>query len=373
MDFILLVGKFIGALIVAVVVIILMAILGFRFWISRVMKKSLSDPYFGLPTFNPARINLTAFSGETAHQMEVNQLIQEANGLGYELIQPNHLFESDSWHGIYVYFLQNSTKTAHIAIYDSENLQAPMIDIMQCYEDKIVRGVSNSPFSALPYPSNIQTVKLPKETTLTELLEYKTQAFTTQGLFVVEGKKLSSILEQLYAIQQDYLIHLNFADYDYVKEQVDAQPISVKKKQTPEEIQAAIKMVQDNMREGYEYNIPIVVKERFLKETKMDALEWQKYEEKLIVIHERQTAEKLWEEHFQNCFIDYTEDDHEEWGEKPLVSDSVMAQLEDLQVKFMHRPLDYVSAILPLLPANQSFQKLGKVQYPLHAELYYFE
>lgn len=370
MDFIFLVGKFIAAAIVAVVVIFLLAVLGIRFWLGRVLKQAMNAPHL-----NPARVKLTAYHGETAHPAEMAQLIEEARQLGYELIEPNHLFESDSIHGIFIYFLQNSTKTTHIAIYDSENLKAPMIDVIQCYADKTVRGVSNSSFPALPYPSNVQNIKLPKASTLTELLEYKTQAFTTEGLFAVEGKKLSSILEQLYAIQQDYLIHLNFADIDYVKAQIDVSDEKhIYEKQSPAEQQKTIQLIQNTMRENYEYNIPIVVTERFLKETKMDALEWQQYEENLVIIHERQTAEQLWDDHFQNCFIDYVHDEQsDEWIEKPIANSAVMDQLEVLKTQYMHRPLDYTNAVLNLLPSTVSVKKIGEVRYPLHAVLYCFE
>ena len=374
MDFILLVGKFIGAAIVAVIIVVLLAIFGFRFWIGRMMKKAMAMPNHGMPIINQPRVKLTAHRGETAHQAMIDQLIHEAEHLGFHLVQPNHLFMSDLPAGIYVYFLQNSTKTQHIAIYDSEQLEKPMIDMMQCYQDKTIRGVSNSPFASLPYPSNVQTEKLPPDTSLTELLHYMSTEFSKDGIFAVQGEKLSSIIEQLYAMQQDYLIHLNFADYAYAKSQVDKfAKENPKQKQSPEDLQEMIQMIQENMREGYEHNIPFVVIDRFLKENKMDAAEWQDYDENIVIVHERQTAETLWEDHFQNYFIEYEHDEKEDdWVEKSLVDDSVMAQLNDLQDRYMHRPFDYVNALLPLLPKERQYKKLGSIKYPINAELYYF-
>ena len=374
MDFILLVGKFIGAAIVAVVIVVLLAIFGFRFWISRMMKKTMGALSQDMPIINQPRVKLTAYRGETAHQAMIDQLIHEAEYLGFHLVEPNHLFETDLPAGIYVYFLQNSNKTQHIAIYDSEQLEKPMIDMMQCYQDKTICGVSNSPFASLPYPSNVKTEKLPPETSLTELLHYMSTEFSQEGIFAVQGEKLSSIIEQLYAMQQDYLIHLNFADYAYAKSQVDKfAHDNPKKKQSPEELQDMIQMIQDNMREGYEHNIPFVVQDRFLKENKMDAAQWQEYESNLVIVHERQTAETLWEEHFQNYFIEYVHNEKEDdWVDKPLVDEAVMAQLNDLKDRYIHRPFDYVNAVLPLLPKERQFKKLGGIKYPINADLYYF-
>jgi hypothetical protein len=198
--------------------------------------------------------------------------------------------------------------------------------------------------------------------------------FSQDGIFAVQGEKLSSIIEQLYAMQQDYLIHLNFADYTYAKSQVDKfVKENPKNKQIPEDLQEMVQMIQENMREGYEYNIPFIVQDRFLKENKMDAAEWQEYENNLVIVHERQTAETLWEEHFQDYFIEYVHDEKEDdWVDQALVDEAVMAQLNDLKDRYIHRPFDYVNAVLPLLPKERQFKKLGSIKYPINAELYYF-
>ena len=54
---------------------------------------------------------------------------------------------------------------------------------------------------------------------------------------------------------------------------------------------------------------------------------------------------------------DEKEDD---WVDKPLVDEAVMAQLNDLKDRYIHRPFDYVNAILALLPKERQFKKVGQ-------------
>lgn len=373
MDFMLLVGKFIAAGLVAVAVLVLIAVFGFRFWVQRTINKMLDMPNSGMPIINQPRVKLTAHRGETAHQAEVNQLIAEAENLGFHLIEPNHLFEADLPHGFFLYLLQNNEKTQHITIYDSENLVKPIIDMMQCYQDRTIYGISNTPFTSLPYPSNIRTVKLPTDKTLTELWEYMTTNAPAENMQVVQSDQLCGVIEQLYGIQQDYLIHLNFSDYDYAKEQVDKFIETNQQKFTPEQYEEMVTMIQTNMREGYEYNIPDVVKERFLKENKIDAAKWNEYDENIVIIHERQTSEILWNDYFQHYFTECVHDEkRDEWVDQPLVDDSTIVELAELQATHMDKPLDYVNAVLPLLPKERQVKKLGRVDYPVNAEFYYF-
>lgn len=373
MEFILLVIKFIGAAIVAIIILILLAILIFRIWFNRICKANDHLFNHGEPIINPPRVKLTAYHGKTAHTSMIDRLIHEAEQLGFHLICPNHLFATDLPNDIFVYFLQNNEKTQQIMIYDSENLEKPIIDTMQFYRDKMIRGVSNNPFPSLPYPKNIQTVKLPNETTLTELLKYTSTEFTQDNILSVPEEKLCLLTEQIYAIQQDYLIHLNFADYEYAKAQIEMFNQKNGKTVSREELENNIKTLQKNMKEGYKFNISFVLTNHFLKGTQITAAEWQEYENNIIIVHERETAANLWECYFQDYFIESTYDDPKNVIDEPLIDDALIEKLNDLKDLYQHRPMDYTHAILPFLPKKHTCKKLGEIKYPLNAEFYYLK
>lgn len=319
------------------------------------------------PIINDPRIKLSATREETPHQLEINQLITEANRLGFQLIKPNALYQVESSNGniFYVYLFQNEPKTTHLALYDNEMLEKPIFDIMQFYQDKTIKGISTSPFTGLPYPKNIQSTNM-QGATLQQALQYVRTKISNDGIGTLSPASVVKSIEQVYAIQQDYLIHINFADLDYLRKQAERNIMDI------EVTDELVKDMQERMYAGYEFTIPEVVVDRYLRDNKVDAITWQEYENNITIIHERQTADKIWEKDLKCYFVELDYDRKQKKTiETPFVNITTMEKLAALKAQLMNQPFDYFSAVTKLLPPECEVKKIGDVSYPLKSELYY--
>lgn len=369
MEFLALVGKFVGAGAIAIVVLIVLLIVLFRWWIKRkvnAMVKEFGEEFNAI--INPARLELTPLKEATPNQLQMNQKITEAEALGFHLIQPNGVFETNLTGNVFLYFFQNADRTMHMLLFDNEDFDYPRIELVRFYKNRTVQGVTNRTEPILPYPKNIQIVGR-QGASMSELFKYADINFLDVEAVAMTGCQLMGAIEQVYGMQQDYMVHLNFADYNYVRGQLENDKAKGRIDRITGDM---VEDIQKRMRDGYEYTIPTIIVERFLKEQKMDALTWQNYDDHVIVIHERQTAENLWHKHLKFYFIDMEYDKkRKETIEKPKVPLVKMNKLCALKTKHMTEPLKYMEVMVVELPEECDAQLVGIVNYPLKAAIYY--
>lgn len=300
---------------------------------------------------------------QVIQEAQLKKWLQLANAKGFKLLEPNGIYASNLPNDLDLCILSNETQTLHMALYLDEVGTSLRVTMFGKSDDKIYR-VTNDPTQIVPTPENIQNIFFQVNTL---------DIFCDQAVKILQAKQpqpveyFQKLLVELYRQQHEHLIHMDFADAEYIAQYWE--------KHLPQDNQAAlleqVYNTQDAIRNAYIQQIPMIAINQYLKDHSMDALTWQRYSRNLVVVHERQTALNIWE-NIRGCFVALDYDaDKGEVVERPIVANETIIKLSQLKEEMMFSPFAFMAGISQLLPQPYLLQPLGKVNYPVAAEIFY--
>ena len=157
----------------------------------------------------------------------------------------------------------------------------------------------------------------------------------------VSAETFVSVFEQVYAEEQDWRNRRGGASVEEIR------AIGMRNGETYDEdvIQATHEFAERHALEELDETI----RERFLEQTKMSAVEWERVRDRVIVIHDKMNSE---------VFEDVV---------GPWVDDEAFPDLSAIESV---APRQFFDKINESLPANRRFIRLGTVSSPVEADIY---
>jgi hypothetical protein len=325
-----------------VVLLLLMLRFALPWWLSRKIAAMADLPQTGIA----ARITLLP-DVQAWQQPATADHIDQMQALGFDEVGRFSVPEMPTmqlWAGVHP---QDGIVAA---IYDHGKMPV-FFDVVRVYDDYTTCTVStNSIHDPGNVPKGNVCIADPAMTAKTALDVMRTQplAGTTMA---VDAMNFDPVFTELYARSIDHILSRKMPDAETMRH-VGARVSEATGTPTPQLDDAQMRRAVEMQRSSRLYALQEAIIDRFLQSGQVEAREWERVRDRVVVVHDllsREDAAEL------ACMATDAE------ASDPVVA-SVLTQ--------MLSPLDTFEHIANLLPEIQRLRLLGEVDHPLYSQLY---
>ena len=341
MEFLEALFKIVGGLVVAVVVLLVIAYYGLRFWIRRRIGdglKALDHGGYG----NPIRITLARHHDGWHHEDAVLTLNKQALELGFFEIDK---FSVNEMPDIFMWTYFHPAQSAALIVYDHP-MAGVWFDVVTRYPDGsniTVTTTRTPPVVVIPEDITVRDPDLALRAALDRLvIERKPGPFVDLGPdhFIEE-------FEAAYARYMDFVIRQGDVSETFVRESGKALGVTHTFKDEEYAEARAVQNEQLRMRAAE------ACLDNFVRHSGLSASQWEACRDRALVVHERLTSDEVVQA-FCSYLHNFAEDD-----------------ARVIAVKNRHsEPLTLFEALNQLLTEKGSYLRLGEVEQPVKAHIY---
>ena len=286
----------------------------------------------------PSRITLIPLAASSwANPAETIPLVESLKSLGFEKVGNFQIREVD---GMEMEAWMNSAKSVTSVIYEHPKVGV-WLDFWTHFQDGTRMTFANTHVSEGIEHAPGHDYRLFPGMDARELFEKFLAARPDKPAKPVSAETFVSVFEQVYAEEQDWRNLRGGASVEEIR------AIGMRNGETYDEdvIQATHEFAERHALEELDETI----RERFLEQTKMSAVEWERVRDRVIVIHDKMNPEV-----FEDVVGPWLDD--EEFPDASAI-ESVA-------------PRQFFDKINESLPANRRFIRLGTVSSPVEADVY---
>jgi hypothetical protein len=293
-----------------------------------------------------ARISLIP-AGQDWQQPKTAGLVERMSALGFDEIGRFSVPEMPTmqlWAG------HHPQDGVVAAIYDHGQMPS-FFDIVRVYDDYATCTVSTNPIhDPENVPQGSMCIADPAMTPQTALDTLRAQPVTGH-VMVVDADHFSPVFIELYARSIDHILAKKMPDAGKMR-QVGARVSEATGQPVPQLDERQMGMAVEMERASRLSALQVAIVDRFLQSGQMDAREWERVRDRVIVVHDLLSREDA---------ADLARSAAEHGISQPVVDEVVAEGLS---------PLDTFEKIAAALPESQRLRLLGEVDHPLYAQLY---
>jgi hypothetical protein len=352
LDILMTIFKWVGGLVVFLVVALIAGIFLFRLWLKRKIGAAglAAMKYAGNST--PARVTLYRSDSDWHHADDAVKLEAAIGSLGF---MPADKYEVEEMQDIQLSAFFHPAQSAFAVVYDHP-VAGVWFDMVTKYPDDTTASTS--------------TVKTPTLIEIPGDLVIKNTAFSVREAWdtllaqrkpgpwiAMDADNFVAVFEASYARYMDHVLAKGSIDQKFVRE--SGKALGMKGEYSDEQYDEAQRIEEERMRQ----QISDACLDNFIKQSKLTAAQWEACRERALVIHERMTVDEA-VENFTGWAPEFASPPY---GPKAGCAETD-ARITAAKAETTD-PLELFDKLNTLLPSRRAFLKLGDVKLPVRANV----